>query len=1266
MVPVVRALTRLRTAARVQLILQRAGMLLAIAVAAALAVGLLDFVLRMPMGVRMVLWAAGVVALVMLFRRRVMTAIRFRPPLVEVALRLERSEQGKAAGLEGLLASALEYEASENGQGTSDAGYSERTLRESTRRTAAERFNRLKKPSLLLDHRRGGRALASLAACAVPLLALTLAAPDLARIGAMRVLTPWVQAAWPNRTQVVDANTLTAHPLGAALSLRGVLVRGGTPEGRGDVSAEYRVIVDGKAGPMRRVALTKQNKRADVEQALGAPAVSGELYERLIDTISLAPSASEDAASHTIEFEYTLVSADDQTPTTRLMLVEPPAIRAGIVEVTPPEYAAAVIGRGVTPFVHATREVGAGRDERAAVGPILAGSRVVLTLELNKPLPIPAENTPEALRAWAERVMPGLENASDLAAQFDAAQLDRSGAGEASSRRWTIGFTASASVRVPVALRDRYGIGSVEEPAYRFEVLEDRVPMAAVIEPPQDESVLPTAVLPLTGEARDDVGVALAQLRAQLARRNPASQGAAPEPVGEPTSLAERAIVAESGESADVLRVSAAMEVALFNADAPPAPGDELWITAVATDAYNLSGVVHAPVVSPVRRLRIIGKAELIEQVRSELTGVREAAKRLEADQGRLSDQRDAAIADPQAAQNQRTRQQSVSERLEPIKRVLDRLEGRAERNRLDDSALRSMLRDAAERVDSARVQSEQAGGELDRLSATATSEADRAASGEALQKSQEQVRDELTQLANMLDRGQDTWAVRRTLERLLTEQRQLTSQTRAAGEQTQGQSAAQLTQAQRDDLARLARQQLDAAQRTAGAIEALSQRAKALEQADPATAQQMNEAAQQGRRDQVEDQQRQAAEEIAQNRTASAQESQQQAQESIQRILEKLDKADQARDEALRRKLADLTESIKRLVTTQQGELARVGAVLGGTVAGGAESGLDRAMIALHQNTVGVATTARSVEGADQVVQRLDSAATAQTASIVALRAAPPDHAEADASERVALSRLNEALALAEELQNEAEEREQDKQREQLLKEYRELLELQAAVKVETDPFVNRQLSRRDRVTIRAIGERQLDIREKLEAIRSRSQNFEEAKLFDYAHTRLDRITADTAAPLRDGNITAAVPANQMSSIRLLAGLVEALSDAIKNKDKFREEQGDEGGGGGGGGGGEQPLVPPIAELKLLRFMQQEAADLTRALSDNPNLDAAELERVTGVQNDLAAQAQILLNRLKNSGGAPRPAGPDAAPPEPEDDLEPEVKPQAGPEDQP
>ncbi|MFN7559694.1 MAG: hypothetical protein ACK5RX_10100, partial [bacterium] len=87
------------------------------------------------------------------------------------------------------------------------------------------------------------------------------------------------------------------------------------------------------------------------------------------------------------------------------------------------------------------------------------------------------------------------------------------------------------------------------------------------------------------------------------------------------------------------------------------------------------------------------------------------------------------------------------------------------------------------------------------------------------------------------------------------------------------------------------------------------------------------------------------------------------------------------------------------------------------------------------------------------------------------------------------------------------------------------------------------------------------------------------------------------------------------------------------QQENAFREnEQGQGGGGGGGQQGGKQPLLPPIAELRLLKGMQQEALELTRQAEGG--VDGATGAEAAKLQEMLAGKADELLKAMETKEG--------------------------------
>jgi hypothetical protein len=109
------------------------------------------------------------------------------------------------------------------------------------------------------------------------------------------------------------------------------------------------------------------------------------------------------------------------------------------------------------------------------------------------------------------------------------------------------------------------------------------------------------------------------------------------------------------------------------------------------------------------------------------------------------------------------------------------------------------------------------------------------------------------------------------------------------------------------------------------------------------------------------------------------------------------------------------------------------------------------------------------------------------------------------------------------------------------------------------------------------------------------------------------------------------------------------ALATALEQSQSDREfeEPGDpsdpNGGGSGSGGNQPQPLVPPIAQLKLLRGLQESVYRSTRLLDESgAALDEAarsmRLDELGASQKQLTDLAQKLIQMMGESGGGGQP----------------------------
>ena len=139
----------------------------------------------------------------------------------------------------------------------------------------------------------------------------------------------------------------------------------------------------------------------------------------------------------------------------------------------------------------------------------------------------------------------------------------------------------------------------------------------------------------------------------------------------------------------------------------------------------------------------------------------------------------------------------------------------------------------------------------------------------------------------------------------------------------------------------------------------------------------------------------------------------------------------------------------------------------------------------------------------------------------------------------------------------------------------------------------------------------------------------------------------------LRSGPPTQATVEMEREVMEILRGLVNALGEAAKKPDDpFADPSEDASGGGGGGGGQEEkPLIPPLAELKVIRSLQQRIYERTKAV-ESTQMPVDVLNSLSQRQDSIAKIADDLRKELerkmaeKEKAGAPVLVPPEGEPP--------------------
>ncbi len=725
---------------------------------------------------------------------------------------------------------------------------------------------------------------------------------------------------------------------------------------------------------------------------------------------------------------------------------------------------------------------------------------------------------------------------------------------------------------------DQYGLSPRASMDVFVRVVADAPPETVITKPGNNLMVGQRAVVEVVAQTSDDLGLDSASITGNLIDASQSSPR-------EFTSMNLLGAVSQPlAATIDILSMGLK-------------PGQRVEVRAQAVDIGGLESR------SSPRVIRIVEDKEIVGQIESQLGSIGEILRRLD-DQQRelLSHIQEGTGVDP-------SDQSSITDQIYSRSQAANGLIDQLAQSRINDPQISPMLNALNDALTEAQQDSERAADALER-------EQDQQAADRM-----EDVRDELGEAISMLDRGQDTWLARRAIEELRSQVQSLLDDTNQLNAQTGGKSLDQLSPDERSMLQKILDKQRRVAQDARQTIDDLDEQANALDENNPTGAQGIRDAATQGRNSGVEEQLDQAANEIAENQTSSAAATQQQVLEELDKMLEQIEQAQKNRDSALRRKLASFMESIKAIIEDQKHELNRLDQD---------QPGLDEPLIALRNNTLSIRDEADAAFPETQTIaDSLTRATESQGQAIAALRNDPADPATARQSELAAITHLQAALDEAQRQDEQAADRQAQKLRDELRSKYQEALKEQSRITTETQPMIGQDLTRRQRALARALGGQEDALRQQLAAMLNDTEELSDAPIFTLAHDQIDLFLQSISDSLNERTLDPMIVLDQQSVAIILTALIEVLGESQQQQsDDF--EDGQAGGGGGqGGGGGNEPVIPPIAQLQLLKTLQQLTATQTRAISESDAPDPQRIRQIGQLQRDLAEKGQKLIEDM-------------------------------------
>ena len=170
--------------------------------------------------------------------------------------------------------------------------------------------------------------------------------------------------------------------------------------------------------------------------------------------------------------------------------------------------------------------------------------------------------------------------------------------------------------------------------------------------------------------------------------------------------------------------------------------------------------------------------------------------------------------------------------------------------------------------------------------------------------------------------------------------------------------------------------------------------------------------------------------------------------------------------------------------------------------------------------------------------------------------------------------------------------------------------------------------LTRRQRAQARKLATEEDTLRALLAQMLSETEELSEAPIFTLAHDQLDGLFESTTTGLGERSIEPVIVQDQRSIAIILSALIEVLGDSPQADPKDFED-GDSSSGEGQGGSGQEPVIPPIAQLRLLRSLQQLTASQTRALNESDAPDPTRIRQNGAMQRELAEKGAQLIEDM-------------------------------------
>lgn len=515
------------------------------------------------------------------------------------------------------------------------------------------------------------------------------------------------------------------------------------------------------------------------------------------------------------------------------------------------------------------------------------------------------------------------------------------------------------------------------------------------------------------------------------------------------------------------------------------------------------------------------------------------------------------------------------------------------------------------------------------------------------------QHQEEVEKSINELLQRMEPWSSARELKgeakRLLQEEKQLEAQLEQRKEQLQGKTLDQLKPMERADLQDLKEQQQRLERRMNELDKKMEQMAEERKEKDPETARELNEAREQSKKGDIAGQMKSASEQIDQNRLNQAQENQRTSIQELERLVKNMEDRREQELDRLARKLKEAENRLEELKEEQEKLGRKIRQAEQNPNAEKREEELKQ--LAREQK--------RLQEQTQELLKQLTRLRSDRASQALAKAGAQMGQAEEQMRQgkepednQEALDRLNEAQREVQQARKKAED---ELQREQLvrvadslarLKERQESLNAEAN-RIQTEVQQNGKWTRGLLSSLTQLGESEKGLSDESDHLAEKDLAptpvfariiRRAAEAMRESQQRTDQIRAQLpeAKALPDPEL---LRQQQLALLRLNQ-VLEAVKEQAAAAGGQRQAQGGDGPGQGGEqqpgegneprNGPEDPGLPPLAQLKLLKTLQMEVNKATEEFKKmHPDLgQITDADR--GALTTIRKQQQDVLDLLE------------------------------------